>query len=1522
MKRVLFVFIHLCFVSAAAFSQTTDLIISEYIEGASNDKCIEIYNGTGAAVNLTGYSIKIYSNGNSTPSSTINLSGTLNNNSVYVVCNSSAQAALLSVADQTSGSLTFNGDDAVALFNGVSMIDLIGNIGCDPGLEWTELGNGTADNIIYRQSGYCTGVTTDPANTPCSFPTFTSANWVSLNSTSNFSNLGTHTASCSSCTPPTTQASSITISAITSNSMTINWTRGDGNAVLVVVKEGSAVDSDPVNGTTYTANSVFGSGSQIGAGNYVVYDGIGTSVNITGLNPNVTYYVAVYEYNTTGTCYLKPGATGNATTLCAYPTTPASNISFSSVTTNSFTISWTNGDGAGRIVLIKAGSAVDAVPSDGVSYTANSTFGSGSQIGTGNYVVYSGTGNSVTVTGLTDNTMYYVEIFEYNGTCYLTSSTLTGSQFTVSAQTDIVAVASSEAATIPSTENTPGPLTATQGVQVWQFTVREGGATGDIDNLATTVQAITVTQGTGNAINSWVNAIQSVDLFDGTTHLAQGTVLAGSNKIVFSGLSYTVADDAQKTLSIHLSLNCPFTNGSDGNNDGDDFQFQISQANVSESASGSQFAAFTAQTSANGQNVVSVTADRLQFQQQPTTTGVNNIMTPAVTVKATDACGNTDLDISGTVTISSSGSLDGASTTTATFSSGVATFSNLIHDATGTGLTLTASSPGLTSATSNNFDIVLTTTFEPGDFAIVAINTKRVDISTVSADEMCFVTFKDITPATEFEITDNGYERLYAGKWGNTEGTIRFKRTGSTVPAGTVICLEGPNDSLYNDADMNYFDIYVCGVKDDANWSIQNLSSYYPISQFDLNVNDQVWFMQGGSWTDGTTSSSYDALYSGNMMYGWTATPWKTAPGYNSTKGSTLYPRMECVSTDVSVLTNGDKVKYTGPKTATNKYGWIQRINNAANWTDYADNASYDAEPSPYDYMTGTCPTTNFPLTTVTVIDGMWTGNSDNNWFNCNNWGTLVVPDNTVNVTISPTAANAPVIDAAAANSDLYSDIAQCNNITISNTSLTIEASPLNRLDVYGNLNITSGGSLDMDDGNSATADGTINLYGNWNNQLSETAFLEGNGTVNFIGSATQTVSLATGTQENFANVSINNSATGSAVMLNTDMNISGNITLTDGIVNTNGNKLIISNTATTSLNGGSNASFVYGTLRRYIALPPNTDTYFYPVGNGTATTNFHNLALLNNNLAGVTYIDGSVGAVTETGANVDANLNTTQNGTPIINARAETAEWDLTPDASPSGGSYGVRLYIANISGLTDNQFCPIKRSSVSTSYADWQTFDATTTIPAAGTAGRTVASGYAERTGYTSFSKFTVGASSVPLPVELLDFSAMLQENKVLISWITQTEINNDYFTVLKSKDGKNFYEIEKVNGSGTTNESKNYFVYDDDIQPGVVYYQLKQTDYDGSSVYSNVIALEIYNKENDLEIINLTTANDKIQVRFANNKTATLRVVNMLGQVVYEKRFTPSSSNEAEIQLPSQVYFIQLTDGNNVINTKTKL
>ncbi|MEO5892734.1 MAG: serine hydrolase domain-containing protein [Ferruginibacter sp.] len=100
--------------------------------------------------------------------------------------------------------------------------------------------------------------------------------------------------------------------------------------------------------------------------------------------------------------------------LMASPTVNASGLSFSNVTATTVTVNWTNGNGGGRMLVVKPDSAVNAFPLDGNDYTGNASLGAGMAIGNNNYIAYNGTGNSLTVTGLTAGKSYHFRVIEYN----------------------------------------------------------------------------------------------------------------------------------------------------------------------------------------------------------------------------------------------------------------------------------------------------------------------------------------------------------------------------------------------------------------------------------------------------------------------------------------------------------------------------------------------------------------------------------------------------------------------------------------------------------------------------------------------------------------------------------------------------------------------------------------------------------------------------------------------------------------------------------------------------------------------------------------------------------------------------------------------------------------------------------------------------------------------------------------------------------------------------------------------------
>ncbi len=99
------------------------------------------------------------------------------------------------------------------------------------------------------------------------------------------------------CATPTTPANSLSFASVGCTQMDVNWSNGNGTQRIVVVKEANAVAGTPTDNTTETADAIYGNGSTIAANEYVVYNGIGNNVTVSGLNSGTVYHYKVFEYN-------------------------------------------------------------------------------------------------------------------------------------------------------------------------------------------------------------------------------------------------------------------------------------------------------------------------------------------------------------------------------------------------------------------------------------------------------------------------------------------------------------------------------------------------------------------------------------------------------------------------------------------------------------------------------------------------------------------------------------------------------------------------------------------------------------------------------------------------------------------------------------------------------------------------------------------------------------------------------------------------------------------------------------------------------------------------------------------------------------------------------------------------------------------------------------------------------------------------------------------------------------------------
>ena len=140
--------------SFSTIAPTTGVFFSEYVEGSSNNKAIEVYNGSGTPIDLAaeGYKLELYSNGAATVSQSVNLTGSLANGDVFVVANPAASPTIISQTDlQSAAVANWNGDDAVVLRKGATVVDVFGQIGFDPGTEWGTGLASTQDNTLRRK---------------------------------------------------------------------------------------------------------------------------------------------------------------------------------------------------------------------------------------------------------------------------------------------------------------------------------------------------------------------------------------------------------------------------------------------------------------------------------------------------------------------------------------------------------------------------------------------------------------------------------------------------------------------------------------------------------------------------------------------------------------------------------------------------------------------------------------------------------------------------------------------------------------------------------------------------------------------------------------------------------------------------------------------------------------------------------------------------------------------------------------------------------------------------------------------------------------------------------------------------------------------------------------------------------------------------------------------------------------------------------------------------------------------------
>lgn len=180
--------------------------------------------------------------------------------------------------------------------------------------------------------------------------------------------------------------------------------------------------------------------------------------------------------------------------------------------------------------------------------------------------------------------------------------------------------------------------------------------------------------------------------------------------------------------------------------------------------------------------------------------------------------------------------------------------------------------------------------------------------------------------------------------------------------------------------------------------------------------------------------------------------------------------------------------------------------------------------------------------------------------------------------------------------------------------------------------------------------------------------------------------------------------------------------------------------------------------------------------------------------------------------------------------------------------------------------------------------------------------------------------------LPIELLSFNAIRNGDKVDAYWTTVSELNNDYFTLERSKDGVNFEIVLTADGAGTSNYILNYSETDFSPYDGISYYRLKQTDFNGNSSYSQIVSVNYIFTDDNLSVYPNPSDGTNINVALKNveNKEILLVLRDVIGKEYYSKVVISSTENEIigidlEHKLASGAYIITASSNNKLYSKK---
>lgn len=544
--------------------------------------------------------------------------------------------------------------------------------------------------------------------------------------------------------------------------------------------------------------------------------------------------------------------------------------------------------------------------------------------------------------------------------------------------------------------------------------------------------------------------------------------------------------------------------------------------------------------------------------------------------------------------------------------------------------------------------------------------------------------------------------------------------------------------------------------------------------------------------------------------------------------------------------------------------------------------------------------------------------------------GTLVFRNFTkVNTTASTLTGSVNTAITFAANSTFNGDITSTvghllfNGTTFNGNGVFTKTGTTNNASAGGNVfngdvEINAGGTMTLagsaaDDFNGnvtfrRTAAGTFTVNNTFNTSFSKNVstvgstggpvqFGAGAGRTIFDGTTVQTFDCDAANPPNVRNLTLAMSGAGELQLLG-NVSVQVDMAFTSGVVKpmaatSTSNGLLIINPGVTFSDAADNASYVDGFMRKI-----GNTAFSFPVGNMgvLAPVSMTAPAVATHHFTAKYVHDDSHATYTHTMHDI------------TIDHLSRCEYWILDRTNSTTNVTVTLAFDSIHSCGVTNLSDLVVARWNGTT----WKDHGN------GGTTG-TTAGGTIKTLGpVTAFSPFTLASRSSmnPLPIELVEFNATDEDDVVLTSWITATEVDNDFFEVERSADGITFERITVVDGAGYSQTLLTYGYSDEMPLPGTSFYRLKQVDFNGAATYSTIVPVTRSANADVLRIWPNPVVGAMDFALSGDQRMNAVRIHDASGRLVMDRRFI-AAQGAAHIDLndvPAGILFLSvfLEDG----------